>query len=286
MANTNIYKEDWTVKLQETLHAPTVWRDVCRVDISSKRVLHNPYPTKAASVTGTRGTAYTFADFTNTDDSVTISTKKLIAEFIDQADLGQTGYNLQMERAAMQGEEINLTIEEAFVGDHANMTDFDNADLGGAAGSITLTNSNVDEVVTAISQKIAAANGQKQLARNGGFIIWDPGTFQKVQLFMMANGFASADQMIRNGVDSGFEAMGFTHYRSNSLLTASSVLHVIAGVKNQFHIGIYNGTWGKVKVNDQDPGLQSGVGIISRVDFGVKVWNNVSTILYDVNIAE
>lgn len=282
-ANTIIYKEDWTTKLQETLDAPTFWKDVCRVDISSKKVLHNPYQSNAAASSYTRGAAYSLAEFTMTDESVDIATGFVVPEFIDRADLGQTGYALQMERAVRQGEEINLTIEQAFVGDYANLTSFDNTEIGGGAGDITLTSTNVDDVVRAIRKKIAAANGQMEYSRNGGFIIWDPTTFEKLEAFAQANGFSVADSALRGGAKSGFDFMGFTHYVSNSLTTETSTLHVIAGVKKLYHIGIYSGTYGQLVITE-DPNLQSGIGIISRVDYGVKAWTNTKPLLYNVQI--
>lgn len=284
MANTAIYKEDWTTKLQETLDAPTFWKDVCRVDISTKKKLHNPYQGAAAASSLTRGTAYSYADWTLTDDNVDIATGQVVAEFIDRADLAQTGYNLQMERAVRQGEEINLTIEQAFLGDYANLTSFDNTEIGGGAGDITLSTTNVDDVVRAVKKKIAAANGQREYARNGGFIIWDPTTFEKLEAFAMANGFVQSDNALEGRSMSGFNYMGLTHYVSNSLTTETSTLHVVAGVKNMYHIGIYSGTFGKLMVDEHDPAQQSGIGIVSRVDYGVKAWNNVKPLLYNIQI--
>lgn len=283
MANTVIYKEDWTTMLQETLDAPTFWKDVCRVDYTTTKVLHNPYQTKSSASAYTRGNQYSFADFTVTDDNVSISTTYVIPEFIDRADLAQTGYNLQMERAQRQGEEINLTIEEAFLGAYASMTAFDNTELGGGAGDITATASNIDDIVRAIKKKIATANGQREYARNGGFIVWDAKRFELLEAFAQANGFTSADRALNGGATSGFDFMGFTHYVSNSLTTETSTTHIVAGVKKMCHIGILSTTYGQIVV-DEEPNLQSGIGVISRVDYKVKVWNNMKPLIYDVQV--
>lgn len=284
MANTVIYKEDWTTKLQETLDAPTFWKDVCRVDYTTSKVLHNPYQSKSSASSYTRGAQYSFADFTLTDDSVNINTTYVIPEFIDRADLAQTGYNLQMERAVRQGEEINLTIEEAFVGAYASMTSFDNTELGGSAGDITATASNIDDIVRAIKKKIFTANGQKEYARNGGFIIWDAKRFELLEAFAQANGFNVADNALNGNATSGFNFMGFTHYVSNSLTTETSTTHIIAGVKKTAHIGILSTTYGQVIVDEFDPNRQSGIGVISRVDYKVKIWNNMLPLIYDVQV--
>lgn len=281
-----IYKEDWTVKLQETLDAPTFWKDVCRVDYTTSKVLHNPYQSKAAAASYTRGNQYTFDDFELTDDNVNINTTYIIPEFIDRADLAQTGYDMQMERAQRQGEEINLTLEEGFVGDYASLTAFDNTELGGSAGDITVTASNIDDVIRAIEKKIYTANGGRELVRNGAFIIWDPKRFELVRSFAMANGFNTSDQALMataSGIG-GFNYMGFTHYVSNSLTTETSTTHIIAGVKKMYHLGILSTTYGQIIVDEYDPNRQSGIGIISRVDYKGKAWTNIKPLLYDVQV--
>lgn len=279
-----IYKEDWTVKLQEILDAPTFWKDVARVDYTSSKVLHNPYQTKSSASSYTRGAQYSFADFTITDDNVNINTSFVIPEFIDRADMAQTGYDMQMERAQRQGEEINLTIEEGFLGDYAALTLFDNTELGGAAGDITANASNIDDIVRSIKKKIWTANGHREYARNGGFIIWDPKRFELLEAFAQANGFNTADKALMGGANQGgFDYMGFTHYVSNSLTTETSTTHIIAGVKKMYHIGILNTTYGEVVV-DEEPNRQSGWGIISRVDYKGKAWVNIKPLLYDVQV--
>lgn len=284
MANTMIYKEDWTTKLQETLDAPTFWKEVCRVDYTTSKVLHNPYQTKSSASSYTRGAQYSFADFTLTDDNVNINTTYIIPEFIDRADMAQTGYDMQMERAQRQGEEINLTVEEGFVGDYASLTAFDNTELGGSAGDITATASNIDDIIRAVKKKIHTANGQREYARNGGFIIWDPKRFELVEAFAQANGFNTADRALMGGANQmGFDYMGFTHYVSNSLTTETSTTHVIAGVKKLYHIGILSTTYGEIVI-DEEPNRQSGWGVISRVDYKGKAWTNVKPLLYDVQV--
>lgn len=287
MANTAIYKEEWMTKLQEILDAPTFWKEVCDVIYTNTRVLHNPYQSKAVAVAYTRGAQYSFADFTMTDDSVTINTSYIIPEFIDRADLAQTGYDMQMERATRQGQAINLAIENAFVGDYASLTAFDNTQLGGAAGSIPVSYANIDDVIRNIKRLIYANNGGDDYAINGGFIVWDPKRFELLEGFAQANGYVTADRALEGGANQkGFNYMGFTHYVSNSLVSASQTTHVIAGVKKKYVMGILTATYGQIVVDPYDPNRQSGIGIISRVDYKGKAWNNIKPLLFDVQVVQ
>lgn len=284
MANTVIYKEDWEVKLQETLDAPVFWKEVCRVTYTDTKVLHNPYQSKSSASSYARGNQYSYSDITLTDQSVDINTSKVVPEFIDRADLAQCGYDLQMERAVRQAEELTLEIEEAFVGDYANLTAFDNTELGGGAGDITASASNIDDIIRAIKKKIYTANGGKTYKRQGGFIIWDPKRFELLESFAQANGYVTADKALEGGAESGFDYMGFTHYVSNSLVTETSTTHIIAGVKKTYHIGILTTTYGYLMLDDKDPDRRSGISLVSRVDFKGKAWNNVKPLLYDVQV--
>lgn len=288
IANTIVYKEDWTTKLQESLDKPTFWKDVCRVDYTDTRVLHNPYQNDSTTASLTRGTAFSLSDVTLTDDDVTIDTSKIIAEQIDRGDLAQSGYALQMERAARQGVAINEAVEDAFVGDYASFgVTLDGTDVGGSSGDITLTNTNVDNVLTAIKKKLYANNGGKMFAQYGGFVIWDPTNFELLEQFALANGFATADRALGGGVDgvNGFNFLGLTHYVSNSLVTETSTLHMLAGVKQIYNLGILKSTYGAVNVADGEAGLRSSIIITSRVDYKGKVWNNTQNLLINVPVA-
>jgi len=286
MANTVIYKEDWETNLQANLTENTFWKDIARVDFTDTYTLHNPYKNRAAVSSYTKGAQYSFSDVTVTDESVSLSTVRIIPEFIDEADLGIAGYNFQMELADDQARAINEAIETDFLLQATTQgTTADNAVLlGGAAGDITLTSSNVDDVVRAARRELMEGRGFEMYNRNGASIVWRPVDFEKLAAYAMGQGFGFADSALSTG--RVIEFGGFKHYESNLLSVETSTAHVLAMVNKAVHIGIYNGTYGKVKVNDQDPNLQSGVGIVSRVDMATKVWNNMTPLVLDIPVVE
>jgi hypothetical protein len=293
LSNVIIYAEEWATKLQERLAEPVKWKTICQVQYTNERVLHNPYLTEATVQSGTRGSAYTPQDITVTDDNVTIDQFKILPQIIDRADLAQTTFVTQMVLADKQGVLLNEAIESAVYADNANFTDF--GDLGGGAvglgaSQITVSATNIDDMIRGIKREIRKAGGQGLLERNGGFMVWRPQDLEILESFMQANGFQSADRAL-NGTgaldataSTGIVYMGMTHYSSN-LLAAN---HVFAGVNGLYHLGIVTDTYGQVVVT-QDPvvggGQISGVGVISRVDYKGKVWHNVKPVLFDVNVA-
>lgn len=289
MANSILYAEKWTLTAQARLSENNKWKDMANVEYTNDRVLHNPYITDATVQTTARGTAYTHQDVTLTDDSVTISDVAILPQLIDRADLAQQTFVKQMELADRQAVLINEAIETAMYtyGATTAATDFGGADigLGGAStDAITVSSTNIDDIITGITKKIRVANGESMLERNGGFIVWRPADFQILQQFAMANGFATADSALQGGVGQGFNYMGFTHYTSNKLTAG----HVFAGVKKAIHLGIVKDTYGQVVV-DSEPatstGAKSAIAVIMRADYKFVIWNKMKPIIFDVNVA-
>jgi hypothetical protein len=276
-----VYQEDWVTTLQDRLSEQTKWKDFMKVDISNTRTLHNPYRSDPTVAALTPYTAYTPAQVAMTDESVTIDAPFVVAEIIDRADLAQSGYLRQMELADMQGVMLNERIESYIYSQHAQLTDFDNTGIGGGAGNITVSDTNVDDIIRGIKREVSEANGDTLADRNGMFIVWRPADFEKLESFMQNNGFVVADNALKGGVKGGVDFMGVTHYKSN-LLTAG---HLLAGVKKVYHLGILRDTYGSIMVNEKDPGNVSGISIVSRLDLKVKAWAKTKPVLFDVLVA-
>ena len=279
-----IYKNEYLTTLQDRLSENNKWKEIAKVEYTDTQVLHNPYLTDVTANTGTRGSAYTPEAVTTTDDTITINTYKIAAQYIDRADLAQKTFSGWMELADNQGIVLNEAIETAMYANHAEYTDFDNASIGGSAGNITVSESNVDDIIRGIKREIREANGDSLLERNGAFMVWRPADFEKVEAYAQANGFSTADGALKDGTNQGFKFMGVEHYSSNKLASG----HLFGGVKKVLHLGICKSTYGKVN-EIEDPvvsgGQISGVGINSRVDFKFKAWSKVAPILFDVLVS-
>ena len=279
-----IYKEEFETRLQERLDAPMKWKEICRVEYTDSRVLHNPYLTDSTVGTGTRGSAYTSTAVATVDDTLTINTYKYCAQHIDDADLAQKTFSDFMEIADNMGTMLNETIEAAMLAEHAQWTNLDNASIGGSAGNITVSVSNVDDIIRAMKTAIRTAGGGELADRNGMFIMWREADYEKVEALASSQGFNVADDALKNGIKQGFRYGGVEHY-SSSKHTAG---HVFGGVKKAFHAGIVRSTYGKMKeiVNPVVGGGQiSGLGLETRVDYAFKAWAKTVPVLFDILVA-
>ena len=258
---------------------------MCRVDISNKRALTNPYmSTVPALQAHTRGTAYTHQTFALTTDAVTINQSQNLGLFIDRADLAQQTYVTMMDLAELQGQLIDEQLETDMLANHAMWTDFDNASIGGAAGNIDVSASTIDDIIRGVKREIREANGTSLMNKHGVGFVWRAADFEVLEAYVQANGFTEADKALKEGTLEGFKYLGCYHYVSN-LHTAG---HVFAGVRKLFHLGILKDTYGQV-IYDQEPatadGPLSGVGIVARIDWEFIAWNNTVPVLFDVLVA-
>jgi len=285
---TKKYAEDWAVKLQERLNYPQNWKEICKVEYTDGRVFNNPYmSTTPSAQSHTRGSAFTHQDFAVTNEYVTINQSMVWPVYIDYADLAQSRYVKQMEMAELSGDILNEYVETDMLANHAMWTNFDNSAIGGSAGNIDVAVTNIRDIITGLKREIREANGTKLAKRNGIFILWRAEDFEKLEQFAQANGFNTADNVLKNGLVEGFHYMGVDHYVSNSHTSG----HLFGGVKNLFHVGICKSTYGKVYITQvpaqkesgsNEAGPMSGVSIHQRLDWEFKAWTNTKGLLFDI----
>ncbi len=275
---------EYETKLQERLSAPTVWKEILNVKYTDSGILRNPYLTDATVATGTRGTGYTSVAIATTDDTVSITDYILSAEHIDDADLAQKSFSDFMEVADNMGTMLNEKVETNMLLEHAQWTNFDNANIGGAAGNITVSISNIKTIIAAMKTAIRTAGGAELAQRNGMFIQWREADFEKVELLASSEGFNTADDALKNGIKQGFRYMGVEHYSTSKNVSG----HVFGGVKKAFMVGVVKSTYGKMKtiINPVVGGAQiSGIGLESRVDLKFKAWTKMVPVLFDILVA-
>lgn len=284
MSNVIIYQEEWETKAQERLSEMNKWKEICKVDYTDTKVLHNPYATDPTVQNGTRGSAYTHQDVVLTDETVDITGFKILPQLIDRADLAQSTFVSQMEMADRQAVLLNEAIETGMLAEHAQWTNFDNASIGGSAGNITVSETNIDDIIRGMKREIREANGEDLMNRNGAFIVWRAADFEKLEAYVQAQGFSTADGALKDGTSQGFRYMGVEHYSSNKHASG----HLFGGVKKAFHLGICRSTYGQVIVDNEPAtaaGAVSGIAVVMRVDFKFKAWATVVPVLFDILVA-
>lgn len=264
---------------------------MCDVTMTDTQVVSSSYMSTTPSVqTVTRGTGAALQLFAETAQTLTISTGRDLGLVVDWADLAQSPWTKPAELFDRIGHLLNEYIESAVLAQHASWTNFGVGDLnavGPAADTttITVTASNIDDIIRGIKRVIRVGNGQSVMNRNGVGIVWRPSDFEFLEAFVQANGFVTADSALKEGTVEGLHYLGVDHYWSNDYTAG----HVFAGVKKCQRLGILRGTYGRAHTIDfpaADSNMFfSGQAFYSRVDIGHLTPTSVAGIVLDVNVA-
>src|SRR3990167_4529038 len=289
MANTIVWnKHDYVISLRERINRPVCWRDILNVKVSDDRTIVNASMTVAtepAVDTGTRGTAYTYNDLVLLADTLTIDQYRVIPVLVDEADRHQQSYLNQMNIAAYQGKKFEEYVEAQMLAQYGSWTDFGVGDLNNTstddATQITVSASNIDDLIRAIKRKLNKNNGVDFASEKGIFIVWRPEDMELLEAFVQASGFSETDIALKNGipVEKAFKYMRVYHYLSND----HTALHLFAGIRGIGEIGILRSTFGRAKFIE-DPGLVSGLGIVTRFDYGWNFPTYNKPFVQDVNV--
>jgi hypothetical protein len=273
--NTVTYSTVFDDKLQDRLDHPTTWKAMCDVMTTNDRVFSTSYmSTTPTTQAVTRGTAAISQTFVETAQTLTISTGRDLGLYLDLADEAQSPWSKPAELFDRIGALLNEYVETDVLAQHASWTDFDNASIGGAAGPITVSATNIDNIILGIKREIREANGQMLANQNGIGIVWRQSDYELLESFMISTGFQSADQALRSGVS--FESvmyLGVQHMNSNEHAAG----HVFAAVKKIQMLGILKATYGRAYVipfpgadtsANNGQSFFSGTAYYSRIEIG------------------
>lgn len=275
--------------LQDRLDHPTTWKEMCDVTITDHGVIRSSYMSTTPSTQAvTRGTGVSLQLFAETSETLSITTGRDLGMVVDLADLAQSPWTKPAELFDRIGALLNEYIETTVLARHASWTNF--GDLGGGtlglgATPITVSASNVDDIIRGVKREIRKANGQARMNQYGVGFVWRPDDFELLEAFVQANGFNTADQALKEGTVAGLHYLGCDHYFSNDFAAG----HVMAGVKKTERLGILRGTYGKAftipfPAADSNA-FFSGTAFYSRVDIGSLTPSGYSATIYDVNVS-
>lgn len=299
MANTVIYQALWENKLAQRLDKPQNWKEVNDVVYTDTQTYNFPLIATSgepavATLTNTAAgrsllsNVIPFIDVTETNQTLSIITAEIDSVYLDYADQAQSNYAKMAEMGTLLGKKIGERAETISLGNHASWTNLGDNGAGGvglAATQLTVSATNVDDIIRGVIEQIYAANGFNLYNEQGGFIVWRPADWTFLVQFMQANGFSMADAALKSGGAIGVDYLGVNHYVSTSHATN----HVMAGVRGVQKFGILKSTYGKTYVNEMPAsstaGSLSGTQIHSRLDYGLLVPTNLLPTIFDVNVA-
>jgi hypothetical protein len=289
VANTITYETTFEDSLQNRLDHPTTWKEMCKVTVTNTRVISSSYMSTTPSTQAvTRGTGVALQTFAETAETLTISTGRDLGILVDWADFYQSPWTKKAELFDRIGALLNEYVEGVVLARHASWTDFGTASIGGggaATDPITVSASNIDDIIRGVKREIREANGASMMKQNGVGFVWRAADFEILEAFTQANGTMTADKFLTEGTLEGLHYLGVDHYWSNE----HTANHVFAGVKKIERLGILKGTYGRAHTIEfpaaDSNTFFSGVSFYSRIDIGSLTPTAHSVLVFDINVA-
>lgn len=190
----------WETTLAQRLDKPQNWKEINAVVYTDQQTLNFPLVSTAnepavATLTNTAAGRSTlsnvipFISVTQTNETLSIITAEIDSVYMDYADQAQSNYAKMGAMGDLLGKKINERLEVVTLGNHASFTNFGDTGggvLGLSSTAITVSATNIDDIIRGIVEQIQTANGFTLLQENGGFACWRPADWTFLQQFMQA----------------------------------------------------------------------------------------------------
>lgn len=183
--------------------------------LKNGQTVHRPYRSTLYPRNYTRGTAVTIRDVTDTDETLTVTTAKVVPFYIDDLDAIQHNYKVLNEYADDATTVLTNTIDGDILGEYDQASSkVDDVEINGGATAgvgFTLSTANVLSVFTQAKKKLKKQN----IVMNNFFGVISP-EFEAVLMQFLSNRESPLGDSTGTNGNIG-KYMGFDLYVSNGL---------------------------------------------------------------------
>lgn len=284
MANTissRTYRDKYRMSaLDQALRNNLVAEKVCLVDRSDNMRIQNPYgSTPSATVQALTGT-YSVADFTTTDDTLTVTDEFIVAEHIMDFQDVLSNFDLFAHRVDVMTNEVATKIDRFVVN---NLCEDGTGTYTTPAGGFT-TPSNIIEIFSNIRSK---ADGYAD-SLNGLYVIVENTDMVGIYQAAAQVGFQRADNFLANGLVGSIMGVDIYVVRTGTFAdetlgtkTYTNAGHRVAGVKN---VTTYAAPRG-IKFQEKEVSGKTGMEVVVYGYIGFKAWAPRLTLTIDITLA-
>lgn len=283
MANTistKSYRDKYRQStLEQALRNMLVAEKICQVDRSDLKTLQNPYGSQASATVQAIAGTYTPAEYTLTDDTLTVNNEVIVAEHIYDFESSLSQFDLFASRFDEQTYAVAVKIDRFVLN---NLCEDGTGAYTTPAGGFTAAN--VNTILSNLGGKLA---GYADVYK-GLFLVIEntdvPGFIEA----QMTSGFSFADSALNNGFltsQAGFdiyvvrtgtfasETLGTTTYTNSG--------HRVAGVKG---VATYASPRG-LKFEEKQVSGKTGMETVTFGYIGFKLWAPKTDLVIDITLA-
>lgn len=266
--------------LDQALRNNLVAEKICLVDRSDNMRIQNPYgSTPSATVQALTGT-YSAADFTTTDDTLTVTDEFIVAEHIMDFQDVLSNFDLFAHRVDVMSNEIATKIDRFVVN---NLCEDGTGTYTTPAGGFT-TAANILEIFSNLRSKV---DGYAD-SMNGLYVVLENTDMVGVYQAAAQVGFQRADDVLANGRVGSIMGVDIYVVRTGTFAdetlgtkTYTNSGHRVAGVKN---VTTYAAPRG-IKVEEKAVSGKTGMEVVVFGYVGFKAWATRTALTIDITLA-
>jgi hypothetical protein len=284
MANTigsQVWREKYAkATLENALRNNLVAEAICKVDRSDLKVIKSPYMTAPTVTVQALAGTYTPADFVTTNDTLTVTDEFIVSEHIMDFQSALADFDLFASRMDDMMANVPIQIDRFVLN---NLTEDGTGTYTTPAGGFT-TAANINQIFGDLVSKVAGYSD----AYNNLFLVIENTDLPGLMVAGATNGFAVADQVIKNGKVGSW--MGVDIYVVRSGTFASETLgtttytnsgHRVFGVKG---VATYAAPRG-VQYEEKAVSGKTGKEIAVFGYCGFKLWTPKAGLIVDITLS-
>jgi len=284
MANTigtQVWREKYAkATLENALRNNLVAEAICKVDRSDVKVIRSPYMTAPTVTVQALAGTYSPADFTTTNDTLTVAYEFLVSEHIMDFQSTMADFDLFASRMDDMMANVAISIDQYVIN---KLTDEGTGAYTTPAGGFT-TASNINQIFGDLVSKVAGYSD----AYNNLFLVIENTDLPGLMVAGATNGFAVADQVIRNGKVGSWMGVDIYVVRSGTFTntdigdhTDQNSGHRVFGVKG---VATYAAPRG-IQYEEKGVTGKTGKEIVVYGYVGFKLWTPKAGLIVDITLA-
>lgn len=284
MANTigtQVWREKYAkASLENSLRNNLVAEAICKVDRSDVKVIKSPYMTAPTVTVQALAGTYTPADFTTTNDTLTVAYEFLVSEHIMDFQSTMAEFDLFAGRMDDMMANVAISIDQYVIN---KLTDDGTGAYTTPAGGFT-TAANINQIFGDLVSKVAGYSD----AYNNLFLVIENTDLPGLMVAGATNGFAVADQVIRNGKVGSWMGVDIYVVRSGTFTntdigdhTDQNSGHRVFGVKG---VATYAAPRG-IQYEEKGVTGKTGKEIVVYGYVGFKLWTPKAALIVDITLA-
>lgn len=284
MSNTiasRVYRDKYrSATLDTLLRGAMVSEAITSVDRSNNFRIQSPYSSTPTVVVQALAGTYSPADFTTTDDVLTVTDEFIVAEHIHDFQESLTQFDLFAARTEQMAFNVAKKIDEFVLN---NLCEDGTGTYTTPAGGFA-TAANVNEIFANINSQV---DGYAD-SYNGKFVVLENTDMVGLYQAGATNGFTFADNVLNNGRVGQWMGVDIYVVRTGTFTDATvgtktwtNAGHRVAGVKNVATTALPGG----IKTEEKMVSGKTGMEVATYGYVGFKLWAPKVTLVIDITLA-